>query len=108
MKKKFLKSYGIYLNGREEGAAAFRMLEREIQSLSDDDRLFFNFSEVVVLAPSWCDEFFGEAVIHYPGRIVIDQTIHLGLKKSFEVVEQARGITFTYGLEEDCIDTEKH
>lgn len=97
MKKIFLKSFGIYLNGREEGASAFQILEKEILSLQKGEQLFFDLSDVIVLAPSWCDEFFGEAEKKHSGRIVIDNSIHMGLKKSFDVVAEARDISFSFG-----------
>lgn len=97
MKKKFLKSFGIYLNGREEGSAAFKILEQELLSLPEKEQLFFDFSDVIVLAPSWCDEFFAEAELRYPKRVIIDETIHAGLKKSFDVVAEAREISFSFG-----------
>ena len=99
MKKIFLKSFGIYLNGREEGAAAFRVLEQELLALAEGEKLFFDLSGVIVLAPSWCDEFFGEAELKYPNKIVIDDSIHMGLRKSFEVISDARNINFSFGNE---------
>lgn len=97
MKKKLLKSYGIYLGGREEGRTAFQYLKRELDSLAEKEQLFFDLSDMRALAPSWCDEFFGEAAVHYPNRIVIDETIPMGLKKSFEVISDARKIDFSFG-----------
>lgn len=96
MKKIFLKSFGIYLNGREEGTLAFQVLKRDLEMLPKDEVLFFDFTDVVALAPSWCDEFFAEATIAYPNRIIIDNSIHAGLKKSFDVVGAARDITFSF------------
>ncbi len=97
MKKKLLQSYGIYLGGREEGRTAFQSLKRELDSLPKTEQLFFDFSGMRAIAPSWCDEFFGEAAIHYPGRVIIDETISMGLKKSFEVISDARKIDFWFG-----------
>lgn len=97
MKKIYLKTFGIYLNGRDEGARAFAVLQNDITKLKEDERLFFDLSDVVVLAPSWCDEFFGEAEMQYPQRIVIDESVHAGIKKSFEVVSDARNVQFTFG-----------
>ena len=66
-------------------------------SLPEKEQLFFDLSDMRALAPSWCDEFFGEAAVHYPNRIVIDETIPMGLKKSFEVISDARKIDFSFG-----------
>ena len=97
MKKVFLKTYGTVLVGRSEGTEAFVALEKNMQDIPDDEVLFFDFSDITTFAPGWCDEFFGEATIKYPGRIVIDESINEGLKKPFEVITKARKIAFTFG-----------
>ena len=70
MQKAFLKSYGTFLFGRAEGAEAFAALEKNMRDMPEGEQLFFDFSDITMLAPSWCDEFFGEAVEKYPGRIM--------------------------------------
>jgi len=97
MKKVFLKTYGSFLVGRTEGAEAFTALKKNMRSMPDDDVLFFDFSDIAIFAPAWCDEFFGEATIKYPGRIVIDASINEGLKKPLEHIAEVRGIPFTFG-----------
>jgi len=98
MKKIFLKNFGgIYLNGREEGRSAFLALEKEIASLDSEQKLFIDCSEIAVLAPSWCDEFFGEAEEKHSGIMVVDDRIHEGFRKSFNVVAESRKISFLFG-----------
>ena len=53
-----------------------------MRDMPKDEKLFFDFSGVNMVAPSWCDEFFGEATIKYPGRIIIDESIGEGFKKT--------------------------
>ncbi len=97
MKKVFLKAYGTVLVGRKDGTEAFVALERNMRDMPEGEVLFFDFSDIITFAPTWCDEFFGEATIKYPGRIVIDESIGEGLRKPFEVIAEARKIAFTFG-----------
>ena len=97
MKKVFLKTYGAFLVGRSEGAEAFAALKKNMRDVPDDEVLFFDFSDISMFAPSWCDEFFAEAAIKYPGRIVIDESISKGMKGTLEYIEKIRNITFTFG-----------
>ena len=97
MQKFFVKSYGMHLVGRSEGAEAFAALKGNMRDVPEDEKVFFDFSDITMLAPSWCDEFFGEATLEYPGRIIIDDSINEGLRKSFEIIEETRDITFHFG-----------
>ena len=68
-----------------------------MRDVPEGEQLFFDFSDITMLAPSWCDEFFGEAVEKYPGRIILDESLISGIRESFKAVEDARGISFEYG-----------
>ncbi|MDX1918207.1 MAG: DUF4325 domain-containing protein [Candidatus Caenarcaniphilales bacterium] len=97
MKDIFLHLFaGEYLIGREEGSRAFALIDRDLFQKYPEEKFFFNVNGVKVLAPSFCDEVFGELQIKYPGRLFIDCKISEGLKSSFDVIEETRNIKFDY------------
>lgn len=90
-----MKKYGKFLHGREEGSFAFRKLREEI--LGKPETIFlFDFNDVLVLAPSYCDEVFANLQIDFPDRIKIASNITHAHRVAFETIEETRGIQFRY------------
>lgn len=90
-----MKKYGKFLHGREEGSFAFRKLREEI--LDHPEIIFiFNFNDVLVLAPSYCDEVFANLHLEFPGKIKIASNITHAHRVAFETVEETREIKFEY------------
>ena len=96
MKTIEMRKFGKYLAGRDNGKHAYDFFMNEINNMADDEKIFCNFDGVLLLAPSYCDEVFGEIQTNLPGKIVIDENINSALKKSFDVVGEVRKITFIY------------
>lgn len=88
--------YGKFLHGREEGHLAYSRLAEIIENDNSFDYLSFDFTSVLVLAPSYCDEVFGNLHIKYPGKIKIPTSICYAFHVAFETVEETRGIKFDY------------
>ncbi len=88
--------YGKFLHGREEGHLAYSKLAEIIENTKDLDYLSFDFLNVLVLAPSYCDEVFANLHIKYPGKIKIPANISHAFKVAFETVEETRGVKFDY------------
>jgi hypothetical protein len=90
-----MKKYGKFLHGREEGSFAFRKLREEV--LGSPETVFvFNFDDVLVLAPSYCDEVFANLHLEFPNRIKIASSITHAHRVAFETIEETRGIKFGY------------
>ena len=90
-----MKKYGKFLHGREEGSFAFRKLREEI--LNNLKTVFvFNFDDVLVLAPAYCDEVFANLHLEFPGRIKIASNITHAHRVAFETVEETREMKFEY------------
>ncbi|MFM7458037.1 MAG: hypothetical protein ACKO3R_05190 [bacterium] len=88
--------YGKFLHGREEGHLAYSRLAEIVESIQDLDYLSFDFSDVLVLAPSYCDEVFANLHLKYPGKIKIPANISHAFKVAFETVEETRELKFEY------------
>jgi hypothetical protein len=79
-----MKKYGKFFHDREE-------------ILNNPESVFvFNFEDVLVLAPSYCDEVFANLHLEFPNRIKIASNITHAHRAAFETVEETRGIEFGY------------
>ncbi len=65
-----------------------------------DEKIFCNFQNILLLAPSYCDELFGEIQENLPNKLVIDKNIGNALKKAFDTVAEVRDLEFVYGESE--------
>ena len=97
MKTIEMKKFGKYLSGRDNGKHAYDFFMKEIDKMAKDEKIFCDFQDVLLLAPSYCDELFGEIQANLSGKIVIDDNINSALKKSFDVVGEVRELEFVYG-----------
>ena len=93
--------FGKYLSGRDNGRHAYDFFKKEIEKMPKDEQIFCDFQDVLLLAPSYCDEVFGEIQNELPGKLVIDESINNALKKAFEVVAEVRNLKFEYGKNKD-------
>lgn len=100
MKYLQLKTFGTFLIGREEGSSAYAVIKRDFADAFPNEKIFCNFSGVLVFAPSYCDEVFGKLQSEYPDKFVFDVGMSHALKVSFDTVEQTRGVKFVYGNNE--------
>jgi len=95
MHRIFINTFGKFLVGREEGESAYHAFLKQINQFPDE-QIFCDFTGVVVLAPSYCDELFGEIEKEFPGRLVIDKAISHAFLMAFKTVEDSRGFAFTF------------
>lgn len=101
MKTIKLKKFGKYLAGRDNGKHAYDFFMKEIDEMTEDEKIFCDFQDVLLLAPSYCDELFGEIQENLSDKIVIDENINSALKKSFDVVGEVRKLEFVYGKSDE-------
>lgn len=91
------QKFGKFLIDRDSGRDVYEILKREIESLKNNEKLFFDFSGVIILNPSFCDEVFGQIEQNYPGKVVMDKNANHALMVAFETVEETREIKFNFG-----------
>ncbi len=88
--------YGKFLYGREDGHLAYSTLADLIETHPEIEYFLFDFSHVLVLAPSFCDEVFANLHIKYPNKIQIPSNITHAFHVAFETVEETRNIKCNY------------
>lgn len=90
------QKFGKFLIDRDSGRDVFEILKREVEAFKDGEKLFLDFSGVVILNPSFCDEVFGQLEQSFPGRVVMDKNANHALMVAFETVEETRGVKFEF------------
>ncbi len=91
------KQFGKFLLGRQEGMDAFSALESITeQSRKKKEKVFCDFSGVLVLNSSFADEMFGMYERKYPSILLLDDTMNSACKKAFEVITEVHGVNFTF------------
>lgn len=102
MKKFFLKKFSSFLIDRNMAKDSLDIFLKQMDDVLKKEKVFFDFSEVRVLTPSFCDEFFTDLVKKYPENIIIDENILHAFKVAFETVEETTEVKFNFGkFEED-------
>jgi len=91
------QKFGKFLIDRDSGRDVYEILKRDIESLKEDEKLFFDFGGVMILNPSFCDEVFGQIEQNYPEKMIIDKNASHALMVAFETVEETRGVKFNFG-----------
>ncbi len=81
---------------RDSGRDVYEILKSKIEELKDDEKIFFDFSRVIILNPSFCDEVFGQIESDFPGKMIIDKNASRALMVAFETVEETREVKFTF------------
>jgi hypothetical protein len=91
-----IKLFGDFLLNRENGKQAYDVLKRDYFLQQPNELFLLDFTGVKVLAPSYCDEVFGQLTEEYPDKIRILEPVGDALKAAFNAVQETRGVHFVY------------
>jgi len=87
-----LKKFGTTLISRPAGKEAFLAFQPTLKEITDNEKIEIDFSGVVVLTPSWADEFITPLTNQYKERIKLVNTENPSVKATLETLEKARQI----------------
>lgn len=86
-----LKKFGNTLISRPAGKEAFLALQPSIKDLlKSDENIEIDFEGVLVLTPSWADEFITPLSNQFKKRVLLENTTNPSVKASLETLEKAR------------------
>jgi hypothetical protein len=89
-----LKKFGITLVSRPAGKEALLAFRSTFSELKNEEKLVIDFEDVVVLTPSWIDEFLTPLVKEADTKIELINTSNPSVKASLEIITQQHGIDF--------------
>lgn len=85
-----LKKFGNTLISRPAGKESFLALQPQLDNFSNDERIEIDFEGVVVMSPSWADEFITPLIDRFEKRVTLINTDNPSVKASLETLKKAR------------------
>jgi hypothetical protein len=89
------KKFGTTLISRESGREAFKVIERNLRELEENENLTVDFDGVVTFSPSWGDETLTPLYQRYGKKLILKNTQNLSVKATIELLQQIKAIGFT-------------
>ena len=85
-----LQKFGTTLISRPAGKEAFLALRSLTKEINRDEKVEVDFAGVVVLTPSWADEFITPLVEQYGKRVALLNTKNPSVKATLQTLEKAK------------------
>jgi hypothetical protein len=85
-----LKKFGTTLVSRPAGKEAFLAFSPTLTEIGNDEKVEIDFSGVIVLTPSWADEFITPISNQYKDRIILLNTDNPSVKATLITLEKSR------------------
>ncbi|MBI5414634.1 DUF4325 domain-containing protein [Candidatus Peregrinibacteria bacterium] len=85
-----LKKFGTTLTSRPAGKEAFAAFQPILRNINLDTRIRIDFDEVLVLGPSWADEFLTPILEKYKDRVTLDNTENPSVQATLELLQDIK------------------
>lgn len=86
----YLKKFGTTLVSRPAGKEAFLAMQPLIKEIENDEKIEVDFSGVVVLTPSWADEFITPLSNQFEEQVELINTDNPSVKATLETLKKAK------------------
>ena len=83
-----LKKFGTTLVSRPSGKEAWLAFQPTLTDVAENEEVVVDFGGVVVLTPSWADEFLTPLVAQYKDRVELQNTDNASIKATLEILEK--------------------
>jgi hypothetical protein len=83
-----IKKFGITLVSRPSGKEAWLAFQPVLNQIPEKEKIDVDFEGVVVLTPSWADEFLTPLYGKYPGRVELQNTDNPSVKATLEILKK--------------------
>lgn len=85
-----IEKFGNILVSRPSGKEAFLALNPMLKDLGTTENLELDFSGVIVLTPSWADEFVTPLKSQFPGRVSLVNTENSSITATLKTLENSK------------------
>lgn len=85
-----LKKFGTTLVSRPNGKEALLAFQPILNELKDDEKIEIDFDDVIVLSPSWADEFITPLKERYKDRVILKASDNISVKGTLELLEETK------------------
>ncbi len=83
-----LKKFGATLVSRPSGKEAWLAFQPTINTASESEEIFLDFSGVMVLTPSWADEFVTKLRQRFGKRVTLKNTDNASVKATLAILDK--------------------
>lgn len=81
-----LKKFGTTLVSRPSGKEAWLAYQPVLKEVSENEEIIVDFNDVLVLTPSWADEFLTPLRGHFNGRVKLLNTDNASVKATLAIL----------------------
>lgn len=81
-----LKKFGTTLVSRPSGKEAWLAFQSSLDGVKENEEVIVDFEGVVVLTPSWADEFLTPLLARFRGRVELLNTENASIKATMEIL----------------------
>ena len=81
-----LKKFGTILVSRPSGKEAWLAFQPNLKDVSDTEEVIVDFQDVLVLTPSWADEFMTPLYNRFPGNVRLTNTDNASVKATLAIL----------------------
>lgn len=81
-----LKKFGTTLVSRPSGKEAWLAFQSSLDGVKENEEVIVDFEGVVVLTPSWADEFLTPLLARFRGRVELRNTENASIKATMEIL----------------------
>lgn len=85
-----LKKFGTTLVSRPSGKEAWLAFQSSLGEVKEDEEVVVDFEGVVVLTPSWADEFLTPLLVRFRGRVELRNTENASIKATMEILSYGK------------------
>lgn len=88
--KIIMKKFGTTLTSRPAGKEAFLAFQPTLKEMKKGETIEVDFEDVLVLGPSWADEFITPLLERYKDKVVLVNTKNPSVKATLELLQSIR------------------
>lgn len=90
-----LKKFGTTLVSRPSGKEAWLAFQPTLKDVPDTEEIIVDFHDVLVLTPSWADEFLTPLRSRYNGRVKLVNTDNASIKATLAILDKDNSVDQT-------------
>ncbi len=83
-----VKKFGTTLVSRPSGKEAWLAFQPVLNTVSDNEEIVVDFTDVAVLTPSWADEFLMPLRSRYSKRVTLINTDNASVKATMAILDK--------------------
>ena len=89
-----MKKFGSILSSRQSGKEALAAFSPNINSMSNEEKIYINFDGLDVFSPSWGYEFLTALHKKFGDRLILKGSNNGSVNASIKMLEEANNIKF--------------